>query len=1343
MTLPLLLLATWLFTIAASTAATAQSDVISCGGFVSVSSHLQAALKESGLGSVDLSSVQVQLLSPQGVKKSEGDCSPNGYYFVPVEAGAYSVQVRAQPGWVFTPQEVQISCSSQSCNGGEDVNFELTGFELRGHVEAAAAAASCKAAPAAYLGISIAVRPAHSSAKAAATGPAQVSGSSFATGPLLPGSYVITASHPDWTLSPARITHTLGPDSAQLPEPFTVTGYTLSGSVTSRSGPVAGVQVTLLTSDVTAAGCSATHPPGHVEAADLESALSTTALCSVLSGQDGRYSFPGVPCGQYTLQATHPDTGSRFEIEPSSQDVAVGHSNAAAPEAFVVAGFSVQGRVVDGSGDGVAGVEIRVGGELKTTTDLNGRYSLTRMSEGRVEVTATKRHHSFSNLAAAHITPSAAVLPDIVVTSLALCGRLEHGEQQFKGAARRVSLVSNDGAGVTQQTTADAASGAFCFASVPPGRYRVAPYVSAGDKAKGLLFSPSHVDLQLAGQPLVNVVFSQAQLSVAGEVECLGGPCPGDVQLVLRGADGKVAASVRLDDVAVKDKQSTGKSIRYMLPRVSPGRYTLAAARAGWCWQAAQGVELVVESSDVRAAPLQQAGYELQVTASHPTTLGLTGFPQQYSAAPGGTTNICIPTTGQLLLTTSSCFVFGPNRGIYTIDVSPEHPLEPLSLQAETVNVAGELAVSAGSTSLTGSDPETADSTDSSSANSLPRVITIAVADPGSSNDAAQVVQAVARDPARPWVYSYGLTIHLGASVVLTPSVDGSSSLLLHPRSRIYTHDAASRECPPAVAAFEAKPGRMLAGVVEPAVEGADVKALFQSASAAAGRAAGDVAAQTTTDAAGSFRLGPLYRDAEYSVQLSKTGHIITPPAVTTSPSAASSADVTEQLLRFVSKQLASVAVAVDLPAGTNAAGVFLSLSGSGGFKSNARLGPDSSLTFHDLQPGTYYLKPLLREHQFEPPVADLALGDGQAATVTLTAVRNAWGISGAVVSVGGSPLAGAVVEACQGSGAAAIVLDSSATDELGEYRIGNLKPGVAYQIRVRLDGRVVGAHPAAQQVNLQRADVTGVDFIAFRTLSRPTLSAALQLPSELRSAIKAELMSAGSSSSRSSSTPSTAGATVLAAVAVDGSGFFEMRGLKPGAYVLRLSCIPAAAGGRSCEPWELPVQVPAKDIHLGILPYKAAPLASATSSAAAGTQLSDEGLDWKAPVMVLLLLAAGSATVFKPTIIDILQLRAPLSAPANGNSGGAAGAAAAPRQGTSSRADGAPGAASGRAAAVAAAAAAPLPVGVGATAAAAEAAAAAAAGLKNSSEWLDDNEMRGMGMKQRGASSARRTRRA
>lgn len=85
---------------------------------------------------------------------------------------------------------------------------------------------------------------------------------------------------------------------------------------------------------------------------------------------------------------------------------------------------------------------------------------------------------------------------------------------------------------------------------------------------------------------------------------------------------------------------------------------------------------------------------------------------------------------------------------------------------------------------------------------------------------------------------------------------------------------------------------------------------------------------------------------------------------------------------------------------------MFLSLSGSGGFKHNARLGSDLAITFQGLQPGTYYLKPLLREHSFDPPVADLQLADGQQMKLTLKAVRTAWGISGAVKS-------GAIKQGC------------------------------------------------------------------------------------------------------------------------------------------------------------------------------------------------------------------------------------------------------------------------------------------------------------------------------------------
>lgn len=84
-------------------------------------------------------------------------------------------------------------------------------------------------------------------------------------------------------------------------------------------------------------------------------------------------------------QAAHPDTDSAFEIQPSSMTVSVGQGDAAAAEEFVVTGFSVSGRVVDASGNGVPTVSIYVNGKERATTDLNGRcvFSPTAFDEGK------------------------------------------------------------------------------------------------------------------------------------------------------------------------------------------------------------------------------------------------------------------------------------------------------------------------------------------------------------------------------------------------------------------------------------------------------------------------------------------------------------------------------------------------------------------------------------------------------------------------------------------------------------------------------------------------------------------------------------------------------------------------------------------------------------------------------------------------------------------------------------------------------------------------------------------------------------------------------------------------
>lgn len=179
----------------------------------------------------------------------------------------------------------------------------------------------------------------------------------------------------------------------------------------------------------------------------------------------------------------------------------------------------------------------------------------------------------------------------------------------------------------------------------------------------------------------------------------------------------------------------------------------------------------------------------------------------------------------------------------------------------------------------------------------------------------------------------------------------------------------------------------------------------YKAPSPAAGGAVGSLAAQGITDAAGYFAVWPLFDDAAYTVTLHKSGHIFSSVSGTAVPpeglEVVQSASGKLEPVIFKSKQLAQVSVVVDLPQAADPSGVFLSLSGSGGFKNNARLGSDKSLTFYDLQPDVYYLKPLLREHQFDPPVAEMQLSDGQAEQVRLTAVRTAWGISGVVTSGG------------------------------------------------------------------------------------------------------------------------------------------------------------------------------------------------------------------------------------------------------------------------------------------------------------------------------------------------------
>jgi hypothetical protein len=107
--------------------------------------------------------------------------------------------------------------------------------------------------------------------------------------------------------------------------------------------------------------------------------------------------------------------------------------------------------------------------------------------------------------------------------------------------------------------------------------------------------------------------------------------------------------------------------------------------------------------------------------------------------------------------------------------------------------------------------------------------------------------------------------------------------------------------------------------------------------------------------------------------------------------------------------------------------------------------------------------------------------------------------------------------------------------------------------------------------VVLEEAEAAAHDFTAFRASTISSLTAALQLPPGFTRVLTAQLLPATAASAKPGST--AAAAAVLTSTRVDASGFFELRGLSQGAYVLRVLC-EGAASGAACGPWDTPVEV-------------------------------------------------------------------------------------------------------------------------------------------------------------------------
>jgi hypothetical protein len=281
-----------------------------------------------------------------------------------------------------------------------------------------------------------------------------------------------------------------------------------------------------------------------------------------------------------------------------------------------------------------------------------------------------------------------------------------------------------------------------------------------------------------------------------------------------------------------------------------------------------------------------------------------------------------------------------------------------------------------------------------------------------------------------------------------------------------------------------ARPGLYLTGKVRPPLSDVKIEVLFEGSD--------QVVVQTFTSSDGTYRAGPLYDDKEYFVSASLSGYNIKQSE--------------DDPLRFNALKLGQIHVHVRedekvLP------GVLISLSSSEGYINNSVTDQNGTFIFEDLIPEEYYIRPLLKEYEFNPTFTSLTLKEGEVKNAEFISKRNAFSCFGKVLSLNGQPLKHIPIEA--------IGIDNSYEETLsdikGSYRLRGLIPDVEYQIRIRPSskthsGYISRSEPSQYQIKMTQEDIYDIQFITFQQTHQHDLKVKVDAPVDVGDTLTTEI---------------------------------------------------------------------------------------------------------------------------------------------------------------------------------------------------------------------------------------------
>ena len=168
--------------------------------------------------------------------------------------------------------------------------------------------------------------------------------------------------------------------------------------------------------------------------------------------------------------------------------------------------------------------------------------------------------------------------------------------------------------------------------------------------------------------------------------------------------------------------------------------------------------------------------------------------------------------------------------------------------------------------------------------------------------------------------------------------------------------------------------------------------------------------------------------------------------------------------------------------------GVLLSVSGEieevyGGentFRSNVKTHGNGTRSFAGLFPGNYFIRPVLKEYEFQPQGQSVQVLEGKPHSVHFRSVRVSFSCYGSVTTLNGVPEAGVRVLARQVGKDS--VVEETRTDQAGNFRVRGLLPESEYEFFLHglspVPSRV--SFPRSQIVRTKgRADIRDIKFVS------------------------------------------------------------------------------------------------------------------------------------------------------------------------------------------------------------------------------------------------------------------------